>query len=470
MQNRNNSSDPVQSMTNALTVKCTVQSSHAITYINPSNPSTPSTPSIPFSRRVLILTYYWPPSGGAGVQRWLKFAKYLPLSGVEPFIVTVDPQFATYPATDLSLEKEIPGSIRVFRTKATDWFRFYGKDKSKVPAAGFASNKDESLKGKILRFIRGNFFIPDPRRGWNKYAFRMASDLIRKENISYIITTSPPHSTQLIGLRLKNAFPGIKWIADLRDAWTDIYYYDLFYPTFISRVIDRYYERKVLRNADRIISVGNNLANLFISKVSGIEGKFHILPNGYDEEDFAGTEAADPARFTITYVGTLSEAYPLDSFLTALARIEKKGTAFVFRIVGSVPGEIREKISSLISANKTEFINYAPHKEAVRLMKGSSVLLLSIPDTKENKAITPGKVFEYIAACKPVLYLGPTDGDAAYHLKLCGHKGIFSGRDPDEIESYLAGIMETAPQSMNPDPAYSRKNLTLELGKILESF
>ena len=154
-------------------------------------------------KKVLVVTYYWPPSGGAGVQRWLKFSKYLPETGWQPIILTTDPAYAVYPALDASLEKDVPEYIRVHRTTATDWFRFYRGDKSKVPSAGFATNKDDSLKGKISRFIRGNFFIPDPRKGWNRYAFKKACELIEQEGIKHIITTSPPHSTQLIGLKLK---------------------------------------------------------------------------------------------------------------------------------------------------------------------------------------------------------------------------------------------------------------------------
>jgi hypothetical protein len=134
-------------------------------------------------KKVLIIAYYWPPSGGAGVQRWLKFSKYLPQYGWQPVILTVDPEYASYPALDISLEKEIAEGIEIFRTRATDWFRIYSNDKSKVPSAGFARNMDNSFGGKISRFIRGNFFIPDPRRGWNRFAFRKASEIIKKEDI-----------------------------------------------------------------------------------------------------------------------------------------------------------------------------------------------------------------------------------------------------------------------------------------------
>jgi glycosyltransferase involved in cell wall biosynthesis len=420
-------------------------------------------------RRLLVITYYWPPAGGAGVQRWLKFSKYLPQSGWEPVILTVDPQFAAYPALDASLGKDIHENIEVHRTKATDWFRLYASDKSKVPAGGFAVNPDNSPKGKISRFIRGNFFIPDPRRGWNKFAFKKACELIETREISHIVTTSPPHSTQLIGLRLKKRFPEITWIADLRDAWTDIYYYKLFYPSKISAAIDAGYERRVLGNADRIITVGKNLAETFSSKIKGAGGKIRIIPNGYDEDDFKSVQMTLPERFTITYIGTISEAYPINAFISALSAIERSGHDFLLRFVGDIPGEIKTRIEASVSREKTEFLSYTEHPEAIKLLASSSLLLLIIPSTKKDKAITPGKLFEYIATGKPVLYIGPVDGDPAGHLRLCGHSDIFSGKNPDEIEECILNTMRTGDAgSLNKHPEYSRKVLTQKLGDVLK--
>jgi glycosyltransferase involved in cell wall biosynthesis len=419
-------------------------------------------------RRLLVITYYWPPAGGAGVQRWLKFSKYLPQYGWEPVVLTVDPQFAVYPALDTTLAKDIPDQTKVYRTKATDWFRLYVNDKSKVPAAGFAVNMDYSLKGKISRFIRGNLFIPDPRRGWNKFAFRKACEIIETLKINHIITTSPPHSTQLIGLRLKKRFPGITWISDLRDAWTDIYYYKLFYPSKISAAVDAGYERKVLRNADRIITVGNNLAKIFSSKVKEAGAKIKIIPNGYDEEDFKSVQMTLPERFTITYIGTISEAYPTDAFIKALSVIEKNGHDFLLRFVGNIPRDIKTRIEGSISREKAEFLSYIEHPEVIKLLASSSLLLLIIPLTEKDNAITPGKLFEYIATGKPVLYIGPVDGDPAGHLRLCGHSGIFSGKSSDEIEEFILRTMRSGDAgSFNKHPEYSRKVLSQKLGKVL---
>lgn len=420
-------------------------------------------------KKVLIVTYYWPPAGGAGVQRWLKFSKYLPGFGWEPVILTVDPFYATYPALDNTLEKDIPPGLKIYKTKSTDWFRLYKKDKSKIPSAGFANNSDISLKGVLSRFIRGNFFIPDPRRGWNRHAIKEAVSIILKERIRAVITTSPPHSSQLIGLKLKKIFPGIIWISDFRDAWTDIYYYELFYPTCISRRIDRRYERNVLKNADKIIAVGYNLAENFISKVSDAAGKTSILPNGYDEEDFKHVKRELPSRFTLNYTGTLSESYPVDVLLSALDAVKRSGRDFLLQFVGYVPENIKNKILNILGPDNTDFIPYTDHRNAIRYMCRSSMLLLIIPENKNNKAITPGKVFEYIAAEKPVLYIGPAGGDAEYHLKICGQTGIFSGQSSEDISSYIEKIMKNEERELFAlHPEYSRRNLTKELYKILQ--
>ena len=197
-------------------------------------------------KKVLIITYYWPPSGGAGVQRWLKFVKYLPEFNIHPYVLSVDPQYASFPVLDESLEKEVPESVQVFKTKSREPFSFYKKitGESEIPYAGFVNQGNPGLLNKIARVIRGNLFIPDARVGWNKFALKKAIEIIQKYEIDTLITTSPPHSTQLIGLKLKNK-TGVNWIADLRDPWTDIYYYKQMYHTIWAKKLDEKYEKKV---------------------------------------------------------------------------------------------------------------------------------------------------------------------------------------------------------------------------------
>ncbi len=419
--------------------------------------------------KVLIITYYWPPSGGAGVQRWLKFTKYLPSSGWFPEVLTVDPLYAAYPFRDDSLYGEVPVDVKVHRTKALNFFALYNRDQSKIPHAGFASGKDKGFKSTVSRFIRGNFFIPDPRRGWNRFAFRRASELIRSQNITHIITTSPPHSTQLIGLRLKRRFPGLKWVADLRDPWTDIYYYDMFRPSLPARMLDRNLEKRVLSRADRIITVGKTLASLLAAKTEAVAGKTEILPNGFDEEDFQGVVSSVPERFTITYVGTLSPAYPVRGFIDAVKDMRINGKQVALQFVGTVPEEIRALFPAGDEGDGPRFISYCEHPEAIRYMMSSSLLLLIIPDHSSNRSILTGKIFEYLATEKPILFLGPEDGDAARLLTLCGYQGIFGYDDVEGIREFILRVAEGKPVKRSGyHLEYSRRALAVKLGNILD--
>jgi glycosyltransferase involved in cell wall biosynthesis len=419
--------------------------------------------------KVLIITYYWPPSGGAGVQRWLKFAKYLPEFGWEPIILTIDPKYAAYPVTDYSLIVDLPGSVKVYSTPATNFFTIYKKDKSRIPAAGFANNIDDTLRGKLLRFIRGNLFLPDPRRGWNKFAFEKACKLIETEDIQHIITTSPPHSTQLIGLKIKKKYPGIKWIVDLRDPWTDIYYYKQFYPTIISKAIDLRYEKSVLINSDRIITVGTSLKTLFSSKVKGIENKSEVITNGYDEEDFKGIPTTNPSRFTVTYVGTLSDIYPVKGLITALKNLQATGKDFNLRFVGAVSENSRKIIISEIKQTSLEFLPYAAHSEAIKFMMDSTMLILIIPLHESNKSIITGKLFEYIATGKPVLCLGPVDGDAAGIIKKCGSGETVDYDNTERISEFLGTISQYSGRHDEEVKNFSRFNLTRQIAEVLET-
>jgi glycosyltransferase involved in cell wall biosynthesis len=420
--------------------------------------------------KVLIITYYWPPSGGAGVQRWLKFSKYLPEFGWDPVILTVDPEYAAYPVIDNSLNLDISSSVEVHNTPATDYFNIYNKDKSKIPAAGFANTRESSFKDKIFRFIRGNFFIPDPRRGWNKYAFKKACELIETKGINHVITTSPPHSTQLLGLKIKKRYPLIKWMADLRDPWTDIYYYNHFYPTFISKRIDLCLEKKVLVNADRLVTVGPSLKSLFSLKVKGLEHKINVITNGFDTDDFKGLHSSTPEIFTISYIGTLSNDYPIEGFLNALNSLGQSGIVFKLRFIGTVSSRQKTLISTFLKYQTAEFVDTLKHSEAIRYMLESSLLLLIIPDHPSRKSIITGKLFEYLATGKPVICLGPEDGDAANIIRETDNGKTFSYMDTEGIQKYLLTVISVSLHAdKSPPDKYSRRELTRKIVELIQN-
>ena len=216
------------------------------------------------SKKILIVSYYWPPSGGAGVQRIFKFAKYLSQSGYKPYVVTVDDKVASYPIRDQSLLADVPSSIIVFRTHSFEPLNLLTKvTGNKAPYGGFANKDKEKFSQKILRFIRGNFFIPDARKGWVKYGFEKSAELIRNEKIDTVIISSPPHSSQLIGLKLKRKFPELKWIADLRDPWTDIFYYKDMLHTRMASAKDAALEKEVVETADSLVVVSKPILNSY---------------------------------------------------------------------------------------------------------------------------------------------------------------------------------------------------------------
>ncbi len=430
-------------------------------------------------KKVLIVTYYWPPSGGAGVQRWLRFATHLPSRGWEPVILTVDPAFAAYPLTDESLAAEVPASLRVLTTKATDWFSVYGKNRKDIPSAGFAAGTDDSLKGKTMRFIRGNFFIPDPRKGWNRHAFREACRLIENEGIENLITTSPPHSTQLIGLRLRKKYPSLNWIADLRDPWTDIYYYDNFYPTCISRSIDRSFERAVLTKADRLVTVGRSLLSLFASKIPGAAVKISVIPNGFDSRYFEGDKTGTgsgtgdistiPGKFIVSYVGTLSPAYPVEGLARALKLYHAENPDLVFRFAGSIAPGPGKTLRDALPPECTEFLPYLPHSEAVKLMLASSLLILIIPEHKSSATIITGKIYEYIGSGRPVLCIGPCDGDAAALTTGSGAGICAAPGDADAMLQFMRDVSSGSfTVSGSDNYQYSVANLTSQLAALLK--
>jgi glycosyltransferase involved in cell wall biosynthesis len=423
-------------------------------------------------KKVLIITYYWPPSGGAGVQRWLKFAKYLPEFGWQPVILTVDPENASYPQRDESLADEIHPDCLVYTTKSFELYNLYKliSGKKEVPYGGFANESKEGWLQKISKFLRGNLLLPDPRKGWNKYAYKKALELIREFNIDTVVTTSPPHSTQLIGLKLKRKFK-IKWIADLRDPWTDIYYYNQFKHTALALSIDRNYEQKVVENADLLITVSEDVKRIFAGKsILPVASKMVVIPNGFDEDDFRIKEVPTEYKKIITYSGTISEAYDVDCFLEALCRLDANlKSQILVRFVGKVPSTIEKRFSE--TGLEIELVGYVDHSKSIEYLFRSDLLLLVIPKVKNNHGILTGKFFEYLASGKPILAIGPTDGDLAKIIQETKCGSMFDYADAEGMLHFIQESMNNPVSETNPEIAnqYSRKQLTQKIVYLLEA-
>ncbi len=426
-------------------------------------------------KKVLIITYYWPPSGGAGVQRWLKFAKYLPEFGIEPYVLTVDPGFASYPQTDKSLEEEIPGNLKVFKTRSLEVLRIisglFGKDQ--VPYGGFSNIENKGLKQTVLRFIRGNFFIPDARIGWKRYALKKAREIIRHYDIRTIVTTGPPHSTHLIGLKLKKRLP-VKWIADFRDPWTDIYYYSDMLHTPVAKSIDRRKEKIVLENADRVIAINKSTSELLKSKINiRDEGKFTVITNGFDEDDF--NIPVSPAReFIITYSGNLSEHYRPRVFFKALSRVKAghPGIRFRFRVAGCISPFTEREIKEHGLNDIYENLGYVGHQKLTGLLKNSTVLLYAFPETVSYSG-SSGKLYEYLATGRPVISIDSPGSDAAAIIRECEAGKNFSRDDEAGMFEYLCHLVEVFSMGGEVKAGnglhrkYSRRRLAADLSRLL---
>lgn len=432
-------------------------------------------------KKVLIITYYWPPSGGAGVQRVLKFVKYLPEFGILPYVVTVDESKASYPFIDSTFNKDIPSEAKIFRTGTFEPFDIYSKflGKKSIPT-GFSNESDPGLFQKFSRFVRGNFFIPDARRGWIKFAFEKAVKIIEEENIDTVITTSPPHSAQLAGLWLKEKF-NLKWIADMRDPWTDIHYYNEFQHLAFARKIDLKYEREVLENADTIVTVSNDLKKLFLKKSSAIsDSKIFIIPNGYDDKDFiTETDTQYSSEdFIITYTGTIADSYNPEVFFKALKKLTGiyPEINFKLRFIGNYASSVIDKAKQISLSSNLELIPALSHDESISFLLKSTALLLLIPEVKNDKGIITGKLFEYLASRKPIICLGPADGDAAEIITECESGKTFERNTEVELLEYLEMLVKKLKSGQKLEinnekyKKYSRRSQTQRLSEIIKGF
>jgi glycosyltransferase involved in cell wall biosynthesis len=416
-------------------------------------------------KNLLIITYYWPPAGGAGVQRWLKFSKYLPEFGWNPIILTVDPDQGSYPQRDESLLKEVRDEVEVFRTHSFEPLQLYAKavGKDRVPYGGFSNQKSNS---SFSRFIRGNFFIPDARRGWNRYAIAKAKEIISTRTIDCVVTTGPPQSTHLIGLDLKRDL-GIKWGIDLRDPWTDIYYNEKMLRTPWAEKHDAKLEKQTLEEADFCITVSKGFAELFNRKV---EREYHVVTNGFDEQDLVDENprnSRESKKLIISYTGTMSDIYDPDVFFEALASY--KGS-FEFRIAGSISEGVQKKIDDYGISKSVNYLGYLTHADALKEMSQADLLLLISPMVKNSKGIIPGKLFEYLAAGKPILAIAEDDKCDVAVILSDTKGGLFFSR---ENLKGLSNFLESLPNNFEFIPNieainnYNRKTLTEKLVSII---
>ncbi len=420
---------------------------------------------------MLIITYYWPPSGGPGVQRVLKFTKYLPKFGWEPIVLTV--KNGEYPAIDHSLEKEIAEDLKVYRSKTIefyDLFRAFSAKKKSAKIETFELLKDKknlSLKARIAQFIRLNLLIPDARLGWQFYAVSAGLKIIKKEKPQLIFSSSPPHSLQLIARKLAIR-SGLPWIADFRDPWTQSFY-DKGSPrlTWAERR-NGVLEKKVVQSASALTSVSEGvLSSLPVRS----HQKTRAIPNGYDAQDFI-KPAKISKQFRIVYTGHAANTQNPTNLWQALQLLDPdiRGAISV-DFYGSVDPSLHQSIHAFDLQDLVYFHPYVSHEEIVEIMLDASLLLLLIPKS-HNKGILTGKLFEYLATRKRILGIGPAGGEAAQILEEC-NAGVMYDYDQDLTKTLITYFQEweaheTPQVNEKAIGQYSRERLTHQLANLFE--
>ncbi|MEW4925417.1 glycosyltransferase family 4 protein [Algibacter sp. 2305UL17-15] len=423
-------------------------------------------------RKVLIIAYYWPPAGGPGVQRWLKFVKYLPEFNIEPIVFV--PENANYPIIDTSLESEVSKDIEVIKFPINEPYKlaqFFSRKKANTISRGIINeNKKQSLVEKLMLFIRGNFFIPDARVGWVGPSTEFLLKYISENNIETIVTTGPPHSLHLIGLNLKRKL-GVKWLADFRDPWTTIGYHKQLKLAPSSQKKHKSLEKQVLATADQVI-VTSFVTKKEFQQIT--KQPIEVITNGYDNEDSGPFEM--DSKFTLSHIGSLLSKRNPEILWKVLSELITENKDFQQDFQLNLVGFISENVLQTIKKNSlTDYINeigYVSHSESVKYQKKSQVLLLIEIDSENTKSIIPGKLFEYMVSNRPILAIGPKASDVERIIKETNTGSYFNYQDSESLKksilelymNYKKGILKSHPIGLQK---YHRKSLTKRLSQLV---
>ena len=419
-------------------------------------------------KKVLIITYYWPPAGGSGVQRWLKFTKYLPKYDWKPIIYT--PENPYFEVKDEALLSDIHSDVEVWKTPI--WEPYTLKDKlfgkgSESQSAGVISNK-KTLKNKVLNWLRGNIFIPDPKVYWVKPSIKILLKKIKKEGIKYIITTGPPHSMHLIALGLKKEMPSLKWIADFRDPWSELDLLDEFHLSNNSRKKHKNLEKEVLQTADLTLTVSETWVK-DLKKLGG--SRVELITNGYDAADFElKTKTND--KFIIGHYGLLNHLRNPKNLWKALANLCDENTEFndklEIHLSGNIDVEVLGEIESYTQLiNKVKQLGYITHNQVLDQYNEADLLLLLLFNSKSGVGNYPGKIFEYFAAQKPILAFGPDRSDTQSLISVSQAGSYFTYEEQNienEILNFFYGRSKIFSSNIS---RFSRDKLAFELSDLL---
>ena len=434
-------------------------------------------------KRVLIISYYWPPTGGSGVQRWVKFAKYLPSEGWQPVIYT--PENPEQLAVDASLEAEIPSEAEVIKTPITEPYEIYKKVLRKSGHSKEAvevnpvNAQNKSFLQKVAMWVRGNFFRPDPRCMWIGPSVRYLKKYLQEHPVDLIVSTGPPQSMHLIGHRLALE-TGLPWVADFRDPWTKIFYFKHLSMTRSTERWHKKMEKKVLDDASVVVAVSPLVQQEFQSMT---QTPVELITNGFDECDFASekcheAEGGPDKEFCITHTGlfaadgnptmlweVLGEKYAADETFHKALRI---------KLIGKTDESILAALNQAGLQDAVEDMGYQPHTEAVAQQRKASLLILPLRKEPEYKAVLPGKLFEYLASWRPVLGIGQPDGAMSMILNTTKTGVVLDWEDKASIaryidfcwERHLAGKLTVEDADISQ---FTRRNLTRRMAQLFDS-
>ena len=439
-------------------------------------------------KRVLIITYYWPPTAGSGVQRWLKMSKYLPQYGWQPVIYT--PENPEAGMTDESLLRDIAPEVEVIKRPILEPYAVFnaltgnkGKNSGKASAGSGAVNPINAVghKSPLMRlslWLRANVFVPDPRCLWIRPSVRFLKKYLREHPVDAIVSTGPPHSMHLIARNLHRSM-GIPWTADFRDPWTRIFYFKHLPLTRRSRKKYAAMELSVLREADHVVAVTDNMVRDFLEELGPGQqdkGKFHVIENGYDEADFTGITAAElPAGFNLVHTGLFSaEGNPrrLWKVLAELSRdLPGFGRDLHLTFAGKTDPEILAAVREAGLGDRLTDRGYIPHHEANSLQKAADLLLLPLREEPEAAGILTGKYFEYLAAGRPIAAFGPHGSVLEHSLAETRTGEIFDWDEEAPLKAWITAQF-TRTSTFDPDTAaisaYTRRCLAGRYTEILQ--
>ena len=423
-------------------------------------------------KKLLIITYYFPPAGGPGVQRWLKFVKYLPEFDIQPIVYV--PENPTYPIIDEGLVSQISDKVIILKNKIWEPYQLasvFSKNKTKKISSGiFPQKKKQTFLDKTFLWVRGNLFIPDARVFWVKPSVSYLEKYIKENNIDTIVTSGPPHSLHLIGLELKEKL-NVKWFADFRDPWTTIGYHKALRLSAYADKRHKKLESKVLNSADTIIVTSKTTKTEF----EAITNKpISVITNGYDIENVE-KQTLD-TKFTLAHIGSfLSDRNPpflWECLVELLNEIPDFKSHLEIKLIGAVSQEVLDAIAQFNLNDYLNLLGYVSHHEAIAHQKKSQVLLLIEINSEDTKSIIPGKLFEYMVSNRPIIAIGPQGSDFADIIKETNTGVFFDYSEKAKLKSvildfynqFLEGRLQSNGVGLQQ---YSRKNLTKQLAYLI---